>query len=148
MSAKSGSRAHMLCYFGLYALLALSMFGFILSFKYVAFWEVYKRVYFIVLLTYVWYIFTLLFIGEFKRDKPGAYKGESIAVLVPVYNEDEPLLLKCLASVWACDGNRTIFVLDDGSVKGIDKQRLQQLCDYRGISVRFFPANRGKRHVF
>jgi hyaluronan synthase len=147
MKAVSGSKAHMACYWGLYALLALSMLGFILSFKYAAFWEIYKRVYFIVLLAYVWYIFTLLFIGEFRRKKSGTYKGESIAVLVPVYNEDEPLLIKCLASVWACEGNKTIFVLDDGSVKGIDKQRLLQICEYRGISVRFFPANRGKRHV-
>ncbi len=147
MRAVSGSKAHMLCYWGLYALLALSMLGFILSFRYPAFWDIYKRIYFIVLVAYIWYIFTLLFIGEFRKDKPGAYKGESIAVLVPVYNEDEPLLIKCLASVWACQGNKTIFVLDDGSVKGIDKERLQRICEYRGISVQFFPVNRGKRHV-
>lgn len=145
--ARSGSAAHMVCYWGLYVLLALSIAGFILSFKYAAFWEIYKRAYFIVLLAYVWYIFTLLFIGERRKQVPGVYRGESIAVLVPAYNEDEPLLIKCLASVWACEGNKKIFVLDDGSVKGIDKQRLQRLCDYRGIKVTFFPHNRGKRHV-
>jgi cellulose synthase/poly-beta-1,6-N-acetylglucosamine synthase-like glycosyltransferase len=147
MKAVSGSKAHMACYWGLYALLALSMLGFLFSFKYPAFWEVYKRIYFIVLVAYVWYVFTLLFIGDFRKDKPGKYNGESIAVLVPAYNEDEELLIKCLVSVWACQGNKTIFVLDDGSVKGINKQRLQLLCDKNGINVRFFPVNRGKRHV-
>src|SRR5438874_6578913 len=117
MKAVSGSKAHMACYWGLYALLALSMLGFILSFKYAAFWDIYKRVYFIVLLAYVWYIFTLLFIGERRKQPPRTYNGGSIAVLVPAYNEDEELLIKCLASVWACAGNKTIFVLDDGSDK-------------------------------
>src|SRR2546423_13358391 len=115
MKAKSGSKAHMLCYWGLYVLLALSLTGFILSFKYAAFWEVYKRVYFIVLLAYVWYIFTLLFIGEFRKNKYGIYNGGSISVLIPWYNEDEPLLIKILASVWACEGNKNIFLLDYGS---------------------------------
>src|SRR5207248_1760043 len=107
--ARSGSRAHMACYWGLYALLVISIVGFILSFAYPSFWEVYKRVYFIVLLAYVWYIFTLMFIGEVKKKAIGSYKGESIAVLVPAYNEDEDLLMRCLASVWACEGNKTIL---------------------------------------
>jgi hyaluronan synthase len=147
MKARSGSRAHLLCYWGLYALLALSIAGFALSFKYATFWEIYKRVYFVVLLAYVWYVFTLLFIGEFKRQKTYNYGGGSIAVLVPCYNEDEPLLIKCLASVWKCEGNKTIFLLDDGSVKGADKAKLYALCKRRGIDAKFFRNNRGKRHV-
>src|SRR5438270_11071819 len=103
MKARSGSKAHMACYYGLYGLLAVSLVSFMLSFKYPAFWAVYKQVYFIVLLAYVWYIFILLFLGERRPQQPGTYKGESIAVLVPIYNEDEPLLIKCLASVWACE---------------------------------------------
>ena len=134
-------------YWMLYAMLLASAVGFVLSFWYPAFWEFFRRAYFFIILAYVWYSFVLLFIGERYPSKRNAYNGESIAVLVPVYNEDEPLLIKCLASVWACQGNKTIFVLDDGSVKGIDKQKLQQLCDKNGIKIRFFPVNRGKRHV-
>jgi cellulose synthase/poly-beta-1,6-N-acetylglucosamine synthase-like glycosyltransferase len=146
---RSGSKHHMAFYWSLYALLGLSISGFILSFKYRHFWEIYKQIYFIVLLAYVWYIFILLFIGELKSRKISKfkYKNESIAVLIPCYNEDEPLLEQCLRSVAGCKGNKTVFLLDDGSIRGMDRKRLKKLCKELNIDAQFFDKNRGKRHV-
>ena len=93
------------------------------------------------------YVFSLLFIGERQKKKPDHYAGQSIAVLIPVYNEDEPLFLRCIESVWKCDGNKTIIVLDDGSLTGIHRHRLRVVCKKRGINLRVYPTNRGKRHV-
>lgn len=147
IKSRSGSRLHMGYYWGLYALLVLSIAGFALSFRYVGAWQVFRQLYFTIVIAYVWYVFVLLFLGEVRKPRIKQYNGESIAVLVPVYNEDSELFVQCIRSVLRCEGNKTVFVLDDGSTKGLNKAKLQAGCDKFGVHLMLFPENRGKRHV-
>ena len=75
------------------------------------------------------------------------YAGEKIAVIIPAYNEDPELLVKSLRSVLNCNGNKDIFLIDDGSIKGIDKKKLLDGCKKFGIKPYFFRVNKGKRHA-
>ena len=147
MDARSGSWLHVALYRSLYVVLALSTLGFALSFKYADAWEAYKRIYFFVIVGYIWYTFILLFLGERRKQPKYEYDGGSIAVLMPVFNEEPKLFLKALQSVLRCKGNKKIFVLDDGSTKPMNREALRALCNKYGVVLHFFPKNRGKRHV-
>ena len=110
-------------------------------------WSLYHATYFYLLLTYTWYIIILLFIGDIRRDRFKRYRNEKIAVLIPCYNEDEDLFRRCLQSVVAAKGNKDIYVIDDGSVKGIKTAKLRKLCKAEKVELHVFKKNKGKRHA-
>jgi len=130
-------------------MLLFSIIGFVISPHYANFWSLYRNIYLIILIAYVWYVFILMYVGE--RQSKGQishkYNGESIAVLMPVYNEQPKLFLAALYSIIKCDGNKTIFVLDDGSTNKFNQTALQAICNRDGVELVCFPKNRGKRHV-
>ncbi|HUB93602.1 MAG TPA: glycosyltransferase [Verrucomicrobiae bacterium] len=117
--------------------------------RYTIFWTAYGRVYFVLLVAYIWYVFILMYLGErgVRKTVTYSYHGESIAVLMPVYNEEPRLFLAALQSIIRCEGNKTIFVLDDGTTKQFNRKALQAICDRDGVRFVSFPKNRGKRHV-
>lgn len=143
----SGGKLHLFYYWLLFVILFGSTGLFIYSFWSDVAWDLYHGVYFFILLVYTWYIAALLLYGEIKKDKFPAYSGEKIAVIIPAYNEEPELLVKSLRSVINAKGNKDIFVIDDGSVRGIDKKRLLSGCQKFGVKVHFFEVNKGKRHA-
>ena len=147
--ARSGSRLHVAIYYSLFVMLAFSVAGFFMSPRYSGFWTIYGQVYFAILVIYIWYAFILMFLGERRAHKQTTYtyQGQSIAVLMPVYNEEPRLFLAALQSILKCEGNKTIFVLDDGSTNKFNLKALQAICDRDGVQFVPFPKNRGKRHV-
>jgi len=150
MKAKSGSRLHVAIYYSLYVLLVLSICGLFLSSRFPGIWKVYSEVYLVTVITYMWYAFILLYLGERKVAKTSrqvSYDGGSIAVLMPVYNEAPRLFLAALQSVIKCEGNKMIFVLDDGTTNKTNWTALKAICERDGVQFVPFPKNRGKRHV-
>jgi hyaluronan synthase len=134
-------------YITLFALLGLSLLVFLFSFKYQKSWIVYRDIYSVIIIVYTWYIMTLLFINELKNEKYPLYNEEKIAVIIPVYNEKPVLLANAISSVIKARGNKSIFVIDDGSSEGIDKHRLKRVCEQNGVQIHFFDRNQGKRHA-
>lgn len=147
MNIRSGSKLHLFFYRSLFVVLATSLIFLLLGIKYANVWEAYHGIYFMILLVYTWYIAILLFIGETKKISYPHYNGERIAVLIPAYNEEPELFVRALRSVMQAKGNKTIYVIDDGSVRGIDKRKLLAGCRKFGIGIHFFDTNRGKRHA-
>ena len=138
---KSGGRLHIFFYWLLFVILFVSVGLFIFSFFNETSWNLYHGIYFFILLAYTWYIAILLLIGEIRKDKFPAYAGEKIAVIMPAYNEEPELLVKALRSILACNGNKDIFLIDDGSIRGIDKKKLLDGCKKFGIKPYFFRIN-------
>ncbi len=109
-------------------------------------WELYSKIYAILLLASTWYIFVLLFIEDRKKRIYPAYTGEKISVIMPCYNEDPQLLRRAIDSVIACHGNKEIIIVDDGSTNNI-RETLTAIAREHGIKVHFFERNKGKRHA-
>jgi len=147
MVARSGSWLHVALYRSLYVLLAASAIGAALGSRYLYWWTAYKDGYFFVSLLFAWYFLVLVLLGERKAKPLKPYNNESIAVLIPMYNEEPRLLLACLQSVKDCDGNKKIILLDDGSDNGLNREKLRELCKRYDVHMFTFPKNRGKRHV-
>ena len=147
MNRRTVDRLHIFFYRLLFAILLVSITLLALSYKYEHIWNFYHTAYFFVLLADTWDVSMLLFVGEIKNEKFPTYRGEKIAVLVPCYNEEPNLFVKSIRSVILARGNKDIFVIDDGSVTGIDKKRLLKACTRYGVTIHFFPANKGKRHA-
>lgn len=66
---------------------------------------------------------------------------------MPVYNEEQVLFLSALASVRDCIGNKEIFVINDGSTRGMTAQQFSKLDGHNNITVHSFEANKGKREA-
>lgn len=147
MPPRSGGKLHIFFYRLLFVLLAVSIGLFLISFFDNRFDEIYHLIYFGILLAYTWYIASLLFWGEVKKDNFPAYNGEKIAVIIPCYNEEPGLLIRSINSVIQAEGNKDIFLIDDGSVKGMDKKKLLDGCRRNGVRAYFFRVNKGKRHA-
>lgn len=147
MAIRSGGRLHLFFYWLLFGILGGSIALLALSTKYQAVWQLYHSVYFLIILAYTWYTAALLFIGEIKKRSYPQYNGEPIAVIIPAYNEEPKLFVEAIRSVLKAKGNKTIYVIDDGSVRGIDKRKLLAGCQQFGIGIHFFSVNRGKRHA-
>lgn len=109
-------------------------------------WRLFAFAYVAVLIIDTWLMYLLLLRTELAPPHYPPYAGEEIAVLIACYNEDPDLLERALASVAGADGNKRVFVVDDGSTNGIHA-RLQELCDRYGMSVSFRPQNAGKRQA-
>lgn len=138
---------HLFFYRLLFVILAASVVLLALSTKSQSAWRLYHSVYFLILLAYTWYTAILLFIGETRRVSYPRYNNERIAVLMPAYNEEPELFVRAIGSVLRAKGNKTIYVIDDGSVRGIDKRKLLAGCQKFGIGIHFFETNQGKRHA-
>src|SRR4051812_37346207 len=82
-------------------------------------WDSYSRVYIVLLLSYTWYIFILLYIEDKKTIVYPAYNNEKISVIMPCYNESPALLKRAISSVISAKGNKEIIIIDDGSTNEI-----------------------------
>jgi hyaluronan synthase len=122
--------------FGLFVLHGLGMAGNV--------WRIYYTVYIVSAVGHTWYVFLLLAKEDLFPRRYAQYNHEKIAVIVPCFNEDPALLERSLTSVLRAKGNKSIFVIDDGSTNGIDKMLFTYAYRY-GIRPRVFHRNQGKR---
>ncbi len=140
-------------YFMLFGLMGLSLLLFVFQNNYKHLWELYGRVYFILLLIYTWFIFILLFIGDMKKPKTYALPaqtnsaGKRIAVVMPCFNESAELLYRSVKSIFFAEGTKEILIVDDGSTDLKSKELLRQLAANTSIKIHFFDSNKGKRHA-
>lgn len=105
-------------------------------------WSLYNKVYLAVMLTYLWFIFLLLFWGDVQARKYPRYQGEKISVVIPCYNEPSDLLRRSLESVIGARGNKEIIVIDDGSTLD-PSPTLSRFNDK--VKIYRFEKNMGKR---
>ncbi len=145
--SKSGRWPHHFYYRMLFVILFFSIIMFAIGFADQQTWALYHSIYFYILLAYTWFVLILLFLGEIRPDKFPGYENEKIAVLIPSYNEEPELFKQSLQSVIDAKGNKDIFVIDDGSIKGIRGETMRRLCAEKGVSLHVFGANKGKRHA-
>lgn len=110
-------------------------------------WKWYYWAYIILALGQTWFVLILLCIGDFRTRKYAKYAGEKIAVIVPCYNEEPVLLKQALASMVAAEGNKDIFVIDDGSTKPGVREMLIHFSDRYSVKAYTCDKNRGKRAV-
>jgi len=137
-------------YIFLFVLLFASLVLFIVHDSISTVWAVYSRIYFGLLLLYTWFIFILLFIGEIKKDRAvdaDPPPDTKVGVIVPVYNEGPELLIKAIKSVVETNGNKIIYIVDDGSTSTACKRVLRHIAENTDIQVHFFETNKGKRHA-
>ena len=109
-----------------------------------AFWRIFTKTYYVLLLIFTWYYYTLLFLTEVLSKKYPSYKNEKIAVLIPCYNEPPKVLERTVTSILKADGNKDVFVIDDGSTNSIGKV-LTKLSRRKHVTVHRFKSNQGKR---
>ncbi len=139
-------------YYSLFGLLFVS-FGLFALVLFVprsyALWQAFNHIYLTLLVLNAWYVFALMCIGyrESKHRKPwGEEHKRLITVLVPCYNEKPELLAETLFSIFRCEGNKEIVIVDDGSVS--ESRYLIELIGMRpGVSVHRLPKNCGKREA-
>lgn len=98
------------------------------------------------MVVHTWYIFGLLLFGQVRRRTYPEYAEERIAVLVPCFNEDWPLLERSLDSVADARGNKEIVIIDDGSTNGVG-QSLVAWTEQHGATLYSLSQNRGKREA-
>lgn len=110
-----------------------------------AVWLVYYKVYLVLAIAHIWYVFILLFIVDSQGAPSKQYAGEKIAVIVPVFGEDPALVESTIRSIQSADGNKDIFIVDDGSKNARLTLVLRNLAQKRGIVVGEFAKNQGKR---
>jgi cellulose synthase/poly-beta-1,6-N-acetylglucosamine synthase-like glycosyltransferase len=112
-----------LLWLSLFAVLALSFGLLVLHGLGIAgeLWHLYYTVYLVSAIGHTWYIFLLLAKEDLFPRQYAQYNGEKIAVIIPCFNEDPALLERALTSVLRAKGNKSIFVIDDGSTNEIDK---------------------------
>lgn len=103
--------------------------------------------YIYILLAYTWYTAVLLLYAEVKKDHYTRYYAESIAVIIPIFNEEIELFKKAIVSVYSADGQKDIFVINDGSTRGATNTQIKELCTKYGATLHTFRVNRGKRHA-
>jgi hyaluronan synthase len=135
-----------LLWLSLFAVLALSFGLLVLHGLGIAgeLWHLYYTVYLVSAIGHTWYIFLLLAKEDLFPRQYAQYNGEKIAVIIPCFNEDPALLERALTSVLRAKGNKSIFVIDDGSTNEIDKVLFTYAYRY-GIRPRVFYQNKGKR---
>src|SRR3989344_4386434 len=114
-------------------------------------WKLYLFLNGVIILTFIWYRTILLFITEFFEKRYPLY-GKPFSVIIPVYNEEVDLLKKCLKSVYLADGDKEIFIVNDGSTSQETKSYLEELnrrLEHKSnkISVITLERNSGKREA-
>lgn len=95
------------------------------------------------------YLFIKLLAAFRYRHFGGATPQLSVAVVVPVYNEDPVMLAKCLLSIVnQTVAPKEIFVIDDGSADARGLAVAQRALEgIEGIHLKRFHGNRGKRQA-
>ncbi len=107
-------------------------------------WESFYIFYLVSALCHTWYIMLLLAEEYLFPRKYPRYRGETISIVLPCYNEDPALVRQSIRSVVEAFGNKEIILVNDGSTNGIETTLHELERDY-GILVHSFPENRGKR---
>ena len=144
---KRHEQAHAAIYAALFivlgssALLFLSRYG-----GSVRAWENFTYCYLVLLVIYTWYLFALLLVHDVRPAQHEPYAGGNLAVLVPCFNESPELVEKSIRSVLACEGEKQVIVIDDGSTNGV-QAKLAELAESLPIHVHYFAENRGKREA-
>jgi hyaluronan synthase len=109
-------------------------------------WEDFTFGYLLLLVVYTWYLFALLLVHDVRPARHAPYDGGKLAVLVPCFNESPELVEQSIRSVLACEGEKQVIVIDDGSTNGVN-EKLAELAQELPIDVHTFPENRGKREA-
>ena len=110
------------------------------------FWERFTFAYLLLLVLYTWYLFVLLFVHDLRPRRYPLYAGEKLAVVIPCFNESPELVEHSVRTVLAAAGRKQVIVIDDGSTNGV-RGYLAELAEQTGITVHYFPENRGKREA-
>lgn len=101
-------------------------------------------IYAILALVYIWYRYGFVLIEE-PQYSP-LIKNYLISVVIPTYNEDPKNLELCIRGAIAADGNKEIFIINDGSTDNTTKPLLQKLKkEYPQLIIHNFKKNKGKR---
>lgn len=106
---------------------------------------IFISIYTILGLLYVWYQYILIL--SYRNIQYPENKS-SVSIVVPVYNEDRTLFIKCINSILNTeyDGKKEIILIDDGSTNGIWDLITAYKKEYpRIIKAYKQPKNRGKR---
>lgn len=100
-------------------------------------------------ITAITYLLGKLLAAFRYRTYSGEKPAVTVAVVVPVYNEDPEMLARCLASI----GNQTfepaeVYVIDDGSTDTRTLETAKKaLHQTKGVFLKRFDTNGGKRHA-
>lgn len=144
---KSDNKRHRTFYAVPFVVLAISIVWFIAGLSSPRAAALYRHVYFAILLTYTWLIFCLLLWEDWRKKRVYRYDGSSILVIIPTYNEEPELFEQSLASVMACEGKKTVLVVNDGSTKNMLGPEMVAICRKYGAQLHHFESNQGKRHA-
>lgn len=141
-------------YLSLFAILGFSIVIFTRQNAWGGVWKIYNHVYFLMLLLYTWFIFILLFIGDQRKGQTNTHyslrqqiRPPKVAIVIPCYNEPAELLYKAIRSAILTEGDKEIFVIDDGSSDPKTKLLLLAFARRTNVKLHFFERNKGKRHA-
>lgn len=105
--------------------------------------EIYILGYSAIILSYLWFRFFLI---TTVRDKQYDPVCDPVSVVVPCFNEDPIIVEQSIQSILDTDGEKEIFLIDDGS-KIETKKGLRILAKKYPITYIEFEKNKGKRHA-
>jgi hyaluronan synthase len=118
-----------------------------LFFDKVSLFDVYSKIYFFIILIYLWYRFANLSYDDFRQKLFEANLYSEVTVIIPCYNEDPLLLERSVESVQMCDGKKRIIIVDDGSVNGVWNKITEIKNKYDNVEIHRFEKNMGKRQA-
>lgn len=144
------TKLHKIFYGGLFVIVIISVFFAISSFldSFQQAWLWYAKIYFVLVLLDMWYVFISLFWLDKRAEKWPSYKGELISVILPFYNERAKNLERAVHSIMKAEGNKELILIDDGSHKYL-MRLIEKLKKQYGSQIKFcqFNKNRGKRQA-
>ncbi len=110
-------------------------------------WEIYVGVYTTLMLLYIWYPYILIFYNNLKKKTRLQTFNPKVSVIIPCYNEDPELLIKCVKSIQDNQVDKEIIIGDDGSNNGVENTIKRLKNEFKNIRTFSFRKNKGKRHV-
>lgn len=128
-----------------YAMIIIAVAGLILALGQGAWWTTYYGIYLAVAVLHTWYTYIFLAKEDLFPRKYPTYDGGPIAVLVPTYNEDPELFERMLVSAIKAEGNKNIYVVDDGSKNRAAIMAVVARYKNRNMHYHCFARNKGKR---
>lgn len=85
------------------------------------------------------------FIGDLKSKKTYPELQAKMTVIVPVYNEKDELIHKCVESLVKADGDKEIIIIDDCSTNNSWKKIKELKQTFPEITILKHATNKGKR---
>jgi len=104
----------------------------------------YYIVYNALLLSYLWFRYGSVIVSQ-PRNHDIKPLNRKLTVIIPFYNETLYILLKTLKSVHEANGNKQVFVVNDGS-EAVEPT-ISKYCKKYGFHYLSYKNNKGKRHA-